>query len=245
VSRSGVSRSAIDVQKRWQWRALAALLLAVFARDMALLTQAAAMAEGLQRAFSNGSMNQWLLVQFDGSVAQGVGSLSAFSFWSQKTVLDSGSLCLLSFACGWSMANTGQSGVPEQSRELSLAELATESGVPERTIRYYIARGLIGGPARSGRGAVYTGEHLERLQEIRRQQRQGLTLAEIERRGEAGAPPRKLPEPELWGAYTLAPDVVVQVRSGGSPWRVRQVKSALDRLARELENSEDKKVEQP
>jgi len=138
------------------------------------------------------------------------------------------------------MANTGQTGVPEQPRELTLAELATESGVPERTIRYYIARGLIAGPARSGRGAFYTGEHLERLQAIRQQQRQGLTLAEIERQGEADAPRRNLPEPELWCVYTVAPDVMVQVRSGGSPWRVRQVKSALDRLARELENSEEK-----
>jgi len=143
------------------------------------------------------------------------------------------------------METTGQAGVSERPRDLSLAELATESGVPERTIRYYIARGLLAAPARSGRGAFYTGEHLGRLREIRQQQRQGLTLAEIERRQEAGAPPRNLPEPELWCAYTLASDVVVQVRSGGSPWRVRQVKSALGRLARELQDSEEKKEQQP
>lgn len=143
------------------------------------------------------------------------------------------------------MASTGQADVSERPRELSLAELATESEVPERTIRYYIARGLLAGPARSGRGAFYTGEHLERLQEIRRKQRQGLTLAEIERRREAGALRSRLPEPERWWAYTLAPDVVVQVRTGGSPWRVRQVKSALDRLARELESSEEEKEWRP
>jgi hypothetical protein len=39
-----------DESPHWQWRALAALLLAVFAREMVTLTQAAVLAEGLQRA---------------------------------------------------------------------------------------------------------------------------------------------------------------------------------------------------
>lgn len=113
--------------------------------------------------------------------------------------------------------------------------LAAESGVPERTIRYYIARGLLGPPARGGRGAFYTAGHLDRLREIQRRQHGGLTLAEIERQGDAAATPR-LPEPEPWLQYTLAPDVVVQVRTGGAPWRTRQIRSVLQRLARELED---------
>jgi len=43
-----------------------------------------------------------------------------------------------------------------------------------------------------------------------------------------------LPEPETWFSYRIAPDLVVQVRSGASPWRVRQVRSALERLAKEF-----------
>ena len=123
-------------------------------------------------------------------------------------------------------------------RELSLATLASESGVPERTIRYYIARGLLAPPARGGRRAFYTADHLDRLQEVQRRQHEGLTLAEIGRLGGTGAAASRLPEPEPWLQYTLAPDVLVQVRTGTSPWRVRQIKSALDRLARELEATE-------
>jgi DNA-binding transcriptional MerR regulator len=115
--------------------------------------------------------------------------------------------------------------------EFSLEVLAQKSGVAERTIRYYITRGLLAGPARGGRSAFYTDEHLKRLEEIRRNQRQGRTLGEIERSGESAALAHPLPEPETWWAYPLAPDVVVQVRSGTSPWRTRQIRTALEQLA--------------
>ncbi len=127
------------------------------------------------------------------------------------------------------------------ARDFTLSTLAAESRVPERTIRYYIARGLLSPPVRGGRGAFYTADHLDRLREIQQRQNEGLTLAEIERQGERGAAGSRLPEPESWLQYTLAPDVVVQVRTGAAPWRVRQIKSVLDRLTRELEMNEPQK----
>jgi len=42
-----------DESPHWQWRALAALMLAVFASDLVLLTQTLALAQGLQRGFYN------------------------------------------------------------------------------------------------------------------------------------------------------------------------------------------------
>lgn len=131
------------------------------------------------------------------------------------------------------MAARKHSEDKSSSLELSLAELAERTGIPERTIRYYIARGILAGPSGGGRGAFYTGEHLQRLQVVQRMQRQGLTLAEIERDANADSSPR-LVEPEAWWAYTVAPDVVVQVRSGLSPWRARRVKAAVAKLAAEL-----------
>jgi DNA-binding transcriptional MerR regulator len=118
--------------------------------------------------------------------------------------------------------------------EYTLAELAEQAGVPGRTIRYYIARGILSEPARRGRGACYTAEHLKQLEDIRRLQDKGLTLAEIERNS-GGALPAKLAEPVAWWQYSVADDVVVQVRSGLSPWRVRQVNAALRKLAAELQ----------
>ncbi|HME00908.1 MAG TPA: hypothetical protein VKM93_26805 [Terriglobia bacterium] len=48
--KSGWRLELEDESPHWQWRALAALLLAVFAKEMVLLTQAAVLAEGRQRA---------------------------------------------------------------------------------------------------------------------------------------------------------------------------------------------------
>jgi DNA-binding transcriptional MerR regulator len=134
----------------------------------------------------------------------------------------------------------------EAPPELSLAELAAESGVPERTIRFYISRGILDGPARGGRGAFYTTEHRKRIEEIRRKQAVGLTLSQIEREtGEQASP--QLPQPEGIWVYQVAPDVSVHVRSGLSPWRTRQVKSALTKLSGylQLEDAEQEDGEKP
>lgn len=117
----------------------------------------------------------------------------------------------------------------EQRR--TLAELAEESGVPARTIRFYIARGLLDGPEVAGRGASYGEEHLERLREIKTLQSQGLTLAEIARRLGGRGGERDLPAPSAWWNYPVAEDVVVLVRADSAPWRLRQVQSALRALA--------------
>jgi DNA-binding transcriptional MerR regulator len=121
-----------------------------------------------------------------------------------------------------------------EDAEYTLAELAERSGVPGRTIRYYIARGVLAEPAHRGRGAAYTTDHLKQLEGIRRLQEKGLTLAEIERKS-GGAEPARLAAPVAWWQYPVAEDVFVQVRSGLSPWRARQVNAALQKLAAELQ----------
>jgi len=119
-------------------------------------------------------------------------------------------------------------------QEFNLAELAAESGVPERTIRYYISRGILEGPARGGRGAFYTRRHLDRLTEIRKKQERGFSLAQIDMES-GGESTGSLDEPEGCWVYRVAPDVTVQVMSGLSPWRMRHVKSALVKLAEYLQ----------
>jgi DNA-binding transcriptional MerR regulator len=61
----------------------------------------------------------------------------------------------------------------------TLSELATASGVTERTIRYYQAERLLTRPAKRGRDAVYGDEHLERLALIGELRDRGLTLSTI------------------------------------------------------------------
>ena len=70
-----------------------------------------------------------------------------------------------------------------------LDELAAAAGVSARTVRYYVQRGLLPAPAFRGRDTAYSGEHLLRLQAIKRLQERFLPLdaiqAELERHSPA------------------------------------------------------------
>ncbi len=61
----------------------------------------------------------------------------------------------------------------------NLSGLAAASGVSERTVRYYQAERLLPRPGKSGRDAVYTAEHLDRLTVIGELRDRGLTLQTI------------------------------------------------------------------
>jgi DNA-binding transcriptional MerR regulator len=64
----------------------------------------------------------------------------------------------------------------------SLTELADLAGVTPRTVRYYLAQGLVPAVGQSGPGSKYDTGHLARLRLIRRLQTEHLPLAEIRRR---------------------------------------------------------------
>jgi len=118
----------------------------------------------------------------------------------------------------------------------TLSELAEETGLTARTIRYYIARGLVDGPDVAGRGAVYSGRHVDRLLEIQRLQSEGRMLAEIAAVDVDGG---ELPTAVAVQQYEIAEGVVVSVRADLAPWRVRQIRQALAKCAAELRNTTD------
>jgi DNA-binding transcriptional MerR regulator len=62
---------------------------------------------------------------------------------------------------------------------LTVEELAAAAGVSARTVRYYIAQGLLAGPLARGRQASYGEEHLLRLRLIRRLAERHTPLAQI------------------------------------------------------------------
>jgi DNA-binding transcriptional MerR regulator len=62
---------------------------------------------------------------------------------------------------------------------LSLTELAAAAGVSARTVRYYIAQGLLAGPGARGRQVSYGEEHLLQLRLIRRLAERHTPLAQI------------------------------------------------------------------
>jgi len=63
-----------------------------------------------------------------------------------------------------------------------LPELCDLADVTPRTVRYYVQQGLLPSPGARGPGARYDRGHLNRLQLIRRLQREHLPLAEIRAR---------------------------------------------------------------
>ena len=59
-------------------------------------------------------------------------------------------------------SGTGQPGADKADR-LSLDQLSSLAGATPRTVRFYIAQGLLDRPAGSKRGAHYTRRHLEQM----------------------------------------------------------------------------------
>ena len=123
----------------------------------------------------------------------------------------------------------------------TLTELAEDSGIPARTIRFYIARGLLDGPVKAGRGAVYTAGHAARLDEIKRLQGQGRMLAEIAQILDGGPPVETAQPPTAWWQHAIDDDVMVWVRADASPWRVKQIRAAIDEMASRVGASKGKK----
>ena len=114
--------------------------------------------------------------------------------------------------------------------ERTLAQLAEDSGVPARTIRYYIARGLLPGPDKAGRGAFYTDAHLEGLNRIQELQKEGQTLSEIERMAGASQQGEATP----WWKYSIDEDVEVWVRADAGPWRTKEIRAAIEEMTARL-----------
>jgi DNA-binding transcriptional MerR regulator len=119
------------------------------------------------------------------------------------------------------------------SEDLKLEELARQSGVSARTVRYYVQRGLLPAPVFRGRDTSYSSEHLLRLLAIRRLQDRFLPLdaiqAELARLGpdelrklaegkpaahpyrEPAAVPHVEPPTEHWRRWELVPGLEIHL----------------------------------
>lgn len=83
---------------------------------------------------------------------------------------------------------TRQEKPPEDERELTVEQLAYETGMSVRNIRNHQSRGLLPPPQVRARIGYYGREHVERLRLIQEMQAEGLKLSAIKRLiGEYGA----------------------------------------------------------
>jgi DNA-binding transcriptional MerR regulator len=134
----------------------------------------------------------------------------------------------------------------------SIDDLSTLAGVSPRTVRYYIAEGLLERPEGEKRGAHYLRRHLEQLLLVRRWTEAGLSLERI-RELLAGAPedpPRRALPPgsvEVWSRVTVADGLEVQIepgRAGLTPEQVRALVRGITALYRQVRgNSRENEVD--
>ena len=126
------------------------------------------------------------------------------------------------------------------SERHSIDELSALAGVTPRTVRYYIAQGLLDHPEGAKRGAYYERRHVEQLLLIRRWTDAGLSLERV-RELIAGAPedPPRRPAPpgsvEVWSRVTVADGLEVHLepgRAGLSPEQVRAFVRGITALYR-------------
>ncbi|KXJ57142.1 MAG: hypothetical protein AXW17_13205 [Colwellia sp. Phe_37] len=66
-----------------------------------------------------------------------------------------------------------------QNKQFSIEELSDLTGLPIRTIRYYIQNDLVAKPEGEKRGSHYLFKHLNQLIEIQKWQKAGLSLERI------------------------------------------------------------------
>jgi DNA-binding transcriptional MerR regulator len=101
-----------------------------------------------------------------------------------------------------------------------MSALEAESGVTARTIRYYIAEGLLQPAYGRGPSAVYDADHLLRLRYIQKLKDERLPLTEIRERLNQLTPDDLAvalkvdlePAAETWRRYRLHEDLEISVR---------------------------------
>ena len=130
-------------------------------------------------------------------------------------------------------------------KRFSIDELSMLAGVTPRTVRYYIAEGLVDRPAGEKRGAHYVQRHLEQLLLIRRWTDAGLSLDRV-RELLAGAPEDPVPRRaapgsiEVWSRVTVADGLEIHVEPGRAdltPDQMRRLVRGISALYRQVRTS--------
>ena len=141
-----------------------------------------------------------------------------------------------------------QSTPPDEAtppERFSIDELSMLAGVTPRTVRYYIAEGLVDRPIGEKRGAHYVRRHLEQLLLIRRWTDAGLSLERV-RELLSGAPEDPAPRRaapgsiEVWSRVTVADGMEVHVEPGRAdltPDQMRSLVRGISALYRKVRTS--------
>ena len=118
---------------------------------------------------------------------------------------------------------------PSTPARYSIHDLATLASVPTRTVRFYIAQGLMDRPHGAKRGAWYEERHLQQLLLIRRWTDAGLSLDRV-RELQAGSPEEAPPRPVKPGMVEVVANLGVTLKTKGDQAQYQQVLDQLTAL---------------
>jgi DNA-binding transcriptional MerR regulator len=128
--------------------------------------------------------------------------------------------------------------------KLSLEQLSEQVGIPGRTVRYYIQKGLIAGPKGEKRGAWYTESHLSDLLRVRQWQETGLSLEAIagllQARKEPPVAPRRTGAIEVRSHLVVTDGIELMVapeRAGLTQEQVRRLFQSVMTALSEIKDS--------
>ncbi|MBS0212807.1 MAG: MerR family transcriptional regulator [Proteobacteria bacterium] len=123
--------------------------------------------------------------------------------------------------------------------KLTLQQLSERTGVPERSIRFYIQKGLLPRPLGVRRGASYHEAHLADLLRIRQWQEAGLSLDAIgdllQARTQAPLPPSRPGAIEVRSHLVIADGLELVV----APERAQLTQTQVRRLFRAVQAAYD------
>ena len=129
-----------------------------------------------------------------------------------------------------------------EDKTFSFEALAALSGLPTRTVRYYIQRGLVERPVGTGRWAHYTPRHLAQLLEVRKWTEAGLSLERIAELANGGEPPPRrhsVGEVEVRSHVRVAEGIELVIspdEAAYSPEDVRELTRRVLAVCREIDN---------
>lgn len=116
----------------------------------------------------------------------------------------------------------------------TLKELTEKTGVTARTIRYWIAENVLMGPITQGAQASYTEDHVSRIREIQRGQKEGRTLAQLRVSSWSVYEDIKNMFEDRVTHIRVSDEVDVYIKEGLPPHTLRYIRKVLSEMETEL-----------
>jgi DNA-binding transcriptional MerR regulator len=115
----------------------------------------------------------------------------------------------------------------------TIEELSQITGFSRRTIRYYVAEGLLEPPAGRGRGGFYFDSQVETLKRISALRAKGVRLSAIVELLSGGGGAQVPSERELWIRYEIEPGLEIHIERGLEEGRRADLEEVV-RVARSI-----------